>query len=147
MKSHWETRQLSIYELRTTKSGPKIKEGKCIGEPSPSNPCGGVSGSTRGQILGREAPIAQLALTLTGVLRRSVIDKTGLRGTYDFDLNWTPDDNLELKGPGDPDQPLPDPNGPSIFTALEEQLGLHLESTKGPVEILVIDHVERPSEN
>jgi uncharacterized protein (TIGR03435 family) len=66
-----------------------------------------------------------------------VVDKTALQGDFAFELEWTPDPS-----------PAPaDDSGPSIFTALQEQLGLKLEPQKGPVEILVIDHVERPSEN
>lgn len=85
---------------------------------------------------------------------RTVLDQTGLKGKYDFTLKWTPDpgstgmmpNSAPGAGPG-PDSALPDNSGPSIFAAVQEQLGLKLESTKGPVEIIVIDHVERPSEN
>jgi bla regulator protein blaR1 len=78
-----------------------------------------------------------------------VSDKTNLSGKYDIDLKYTPDQGPP---PGDPPPGLPplppvDPNGPSLFTALQEQLGLKLESQKGPVGIMVIDHVERPSGN
>ena len=75
--------------------------------------------------------IHTLADTLAGYVSRSVIDKTGLQGDFDFKFDWSPQD----------------PNSPSIFTALQEQLGLKLESEKGPVEFLVIDHAEKPSEN
>jgi uncharacterized protein (TIGR03435 family) len=83
---------------------------------------------------------------------RPVVDQTGLTGDYDFKLEWTPDQNQQgTFGPGPgPDGHLPppaDPNGPSIFTAVEEQLGLKLNSQKGPVEMLTIDAVEKPSEN
>ena len=84
---------------------------------------------------------------------RTVIDHTGLSGPFDWTLVWTPD-NLPQRAPGTPaDQPVTvngfaiDPNGPSLFTALQEQLGLKLESTKGPVDVLVIDRVEHPTEN
>ena len=74
-----------------------------------------------------------------------MIDKTGLTGSYDFTLKWMPD-------PGEPNDlpdigPPPDPDGPSLFTAFQEQLGLKLESAKGPVEVLVIERAEKPSEN
>jgi uncharacterized protein (TIGR03435 family) len=83
---------------------------------------------------------------------RTIIDKTGLKGKYDWTLTWTPDDNtLMLKGPGGRqpgiDAPPPDISEPSLVTAIHEQLGLKLESQKGPVEVLVIDHIEKPSEN
>jgi uncharacterized protein (TIGR03435 family) len=80
-----------------------------------------------------------------------VIDKTGLTGKYDVTLQWT-DERSEsaFKGPdGAPQraEPAPDAGGPSIFTAVQEQLGLKLQSSKGPVDTLVVDHVEMPSEN
>jgi uncharacterized protein (TIGR03435 family) len=78
-----------------------------------------------------------------------VLDKTGLTGQYDIKLEFTPEDGAG-RGPGDgPDggAPPPETSGPSIFTALQEQLGLKLESSKGPVEIIIIDRVEKPSEN
>jgi uncharacterized protein (TIGR03435 family) len=84
-------------------------------------------------------------------LGRKVVDRTALSGRYDFTLTWTPD-NLPPRAPGTPpDQPVTvnglsiDPNGPSIFTAIQEQLGLKLESTRGPVDVLVIDRVEKPT--
>ncbi len=82
--------------------------------------------------------------SLTGAVGRTVIDKTGLAGNYDFELKWTPEHG---------DQPSADSgqtdaqSGPSIFTALEEQLGLKLQPSKGPVQTLVVDHVEMPTEN
>jgi uncharacterized protein (TIGR03435 family) len=77
-----------------------------------------------------------------------VIDKTGLTGKYDMLLQWTPDESQAIRpGPDAPVGPASDAAAPSIFTALQEQLGLKLESQKGPVEIFVIDRVERPSEN
>jgi len=78
-----------------------------------------------------------------------VLDKTGLTGKYDFVLEWTPDPaDARAQGFGDGiTEPAPVPGGPSIFTALQEQLGLRLESQKGPVENIVIDRAEKPSEN
>jgi len=89
---------------------------------------------------------------LSQQLQRTVLDKTGLTGKYDLELTWTPDQGADpmFKGPeGSPQRgdAAPDSSGPSIFTALQEQLGLRLQSAKGPVETLVIDHVEMPSEN
>ena len=79
-------------------------------------------------IAGQGMPLAYLVAQLSGRLGREVVDKTGLAGTYDFNLQWTS-------------------NSSSIFPAIQEQLGLRLESKKGPVDILNIDHVEKPSEN
>jgi uncharacterized protein (TIGR03435 family) len=78
--------------------------------------------------------MSSLAGRIASVVNRPVTDKTGLVGPFDFDLAWTPDDAA-------------DQNGPSIFTALQEQLGLKLASTRGPVDVLVIDHVEHPTED
>jgi uncharacterized protein (TIGR03435 family) len=94
------------------------------------------------------------ANVLSRIVGRIVVDKTGLTGKYDFALKWTPDEGQGPmlpggRGPG-PDgaaPPPPDSSGPSIFTALQEQLGLKLESQKAPTDVLVIQHIERPSEN
>jgi uncharacterized protein (TIGR03435 family) len=92
------------------------------------------------------ASLAQLANSLSMFVGRTVVDKTGLSGNFDFTLTWTPD-QMPQRPPGAPELPAPDPNGPSIFTAVQEQLGLKLDSQKGPVEVLVIDRVEHPKEN
>jgi uncharacterized protein (TIGR03435 family) len=78
-----------------------------------------------------------------------VIDKTGLSGEYDFKVEFAQDNGPVNKGPGDgpPLGPADSARGPSIFTAVQEQLGLRLTSAKGPVEVIVIDHAEKPSEN
>jgi uncharacterized protein (TIGR03435 family) len=92
----------------------------------------------------RNATIAQFAAMMQrAVLDRAVVDQTRLSGTYDFDLEWTPDEN-QFGGN------LPrsvESTTPSLFVAMQEQLGLRLEATRGPVQALVIDRVERPSEN
>jgi uncharacterized protein (TIGR03435 family) len=102
-----------------------------------------------GPVRGQGIAMANLVHLLSQQLGRIVVDKTGLTGKYDFTLQWTPD---ETQGPpsGPPgigSTPPPESSGPSIFTAIQEQLGLKLESQKGPVEILVIDHAEKPSAN
>jgi uncharacterized protein (TIGR03435 family) len=104
-----------------------------------------------GQLTGQGITVASLANQLSQQLHRSVVDKTGLTGKYDFTLQWT-DDHADsmFKAPDGSSQradPPPDATGPSLFTALQEQLGLRLQSSKGPVETIVIDHVEMPSEN
>jgi uncharacterized protein (TIGR03435 family) len=110
-----------------------------------------------GSLTSTGTEVSMLVNILSRAVNRVVIDKTGLKGRYDFTPKWTPDQPSpqafgagQGPGPGPMGKdapPPPDPNGPSIFTALQEQLGLKLESQKGPVEILVIDHVEKPSEN
>jgi uncharacterized protein (TIGR03435 family) len=98
---------------------------------------------------GKGITMAQLAKTLSrtyiSMLGRNVIDGTGLTGGFDIDLTWAKDS--AGSGSGAIDSTPPDLASPSIFTALQEQLGLKLESTKGPVEVLVIDHIEKPSGN
>jgi uncharacterized protein (TIGR03435 family) len=82
---------------------------------------------------------------LSQITQRNVVDRTGLEGNFEFEVTFTPE--RMPQGPPPPGAQLPsiDPNGPSIFTALQEQLGLKLESERAPVEVLVIDHVERPT--
>jgi uncharacterized protein (TIGR03435 family) len=98
-----------------------------------------------GQVTAGGIGISQLALMLSQFTQRIVVDRTGLAGNYDLDLTFTPD--RMPQGPAPPGVQLPaiDPNGPSVFTAVQEQLGLKLDSDRGPVEVLVIDHVERPT--
>jgi uncharacterized protein (TIGR03435 family) len=172
LKLHRETRQLPVYELTVAKSGVKLqqtKEGGCtpysVNSPPPPSPapgtprptfCGfprlGVSGLNR-TLDGAGVSIPVLATNLSrSELRRMIIDKTGLTGTFDVHLKWSIDTTTGIAGLGGPDASgavtAPESlTGPSIFTALQEQLGLKLESTKGPVEVLVIDRVEKPSSN
>jgi uncharacterized protein (TIGR03435 family) len=94
-------------------------------------------------------PIANLADMLQGQVRRVVEDKTGLNGLFDFNVKFTPEGALStatVAGPGGL-PPAADPQAPSLFTALQQELGLKLESAKGSVEVLVIDSVSKPSEN
>jgi uncharacterized protein (TIGR03435 family) len=154
---HRETKDLPVYSLVVAKNGPKLQETK-PGEPDGDGRTGpdgrpAVGGHFmrmgRGQLNGHNLGMADIVRVLTQQLGRTVVDKTGLRGNYNFTLKWTPDDSdlPEFKEPAGAQGSPPDSSGPSIFTAIQEQLGLKLESQKGPVEILVIDHVEKPSEN
>jgi uncharacterized protein (TIGR03435 family) len=157
LKIHLETREVPAYALTVTKGGPKLKpfrEGNCTPIPwdlifsvfpppevPPNDHYCRSGGAMKGGVLALDAQamtlddFAKIHLTLAG---RPVINKTGIPGKFDFHLEFTPD---EITPPGEP------PAGPSIFTALEEQLGLKLESTRGPGEFLVIDSIARPSEN
>lgn len=124
-------KELPVYELVVAKGGPKLKESR-----------GAVSLDgmvTRpGQIYIPCGPIGRRFIYgLSDEVGRIVIDKTGLTGYYDITLKWTPDRSQT----SDPNAP------PDLFTALEEQLGLKLVSIKAPVDVIVVDHVERPSEN
>jgi uncharacterized protein (TIGR03435 family) len=100
----------------------------------------------RADTTGQGIPIASFVNLLSFQLGRTVIDKTGLTGSYDFVLQWTLEENGSFKSI-DGATPTPESSGPSIFTAIQEQLGLKLESQKGLGEVLVVDHAEKPSEN
>ncbi len=103
----------------------------------------------RGTFLAGGIQLSQLVTRLSQDLGRVVVDKTGLTGAFDLDLKYTPEGagRSDLPTAGAPPPPPADPDAPSVFTALEEQLGLKLESQRGPVEVLVIDHAEAPTEN
>ena len=113
----------------------------------------------RGELSAQGVPVSDFADQLGRTLGRNVIDKTGLAGKYNFTLKWTPDESqtAAFRGPGDgsgppgaPGAAAPPPvdsNGPTIFAAIQEQLGLKLEAQKAPVEVYVIDRVEKPAEN
>ena len=105
-----------------------------------------------GHITTQKASMTQLIDVLSRFTGKIVLDKTNLTGKYNITLDYTPEAGQFQAPPGPPPPGMPqlppiDPNGPSLTTALQEQLGLKLESQKGPVDIMVIDHVERPSEN
>ncbi len=139
---HRETREQQVYNLLVDKGGPKMKDSNVA--PGQQQ---GLRGG-RGEITGMAAPVPLLINFLSQQLGRSVIDQTGLTGKYDFTLKWTPDPGTAA-GPraGDDTAPSVDTSGPSIFTALQTDLGLKLQSAKGPVEMLVIDSVEKPDAN
>jgi uncharacterized protein (TIGR03435 family) len=128
---HHETRDQAVYVLTLAKNGPRLKA-----VPTPDGPPRKEEG--RGHAQGFATPIDMLVATLSNATHRTVVDKTGLTGRYDFVLDWTPD---LLGAPADAG------SGPTIFTAVQEQLGLRLESGKAPVDMVVIDHVDRPSAN
>jgi uncharacterized protein (TIGR03435 family) len=93
-------------------------------------------------------PIAQIVQFLAQFTGRPVYDKTGLTGVYDFDLKWTPEPGAGGPfGPPPPgaQPPAADPDAPNIYTAVQEQLGLKLENAKGPVEVTIVDRIERPN--
>jgi uncharacterized protein (TIGR03435 family) len=95
---------------------------------------------------GAAVSMSMLATYLGGVAGRQVIDRTGIAGTFDIDLDWTPDAST-LPDPTRPDSKPVDANGPSLFTALQEQLRLKLEADTAPLEVVVIDRLERPEAN
>jgi uncharacterized protein (TIGR03435 family) len=160
LQVHRETKDMPVYALVVAKGGPRLKEalsGELHPNTAKSNPGGFVHGATifatgPGQLTGEAASMADLALALSNSERESlgriVVDKTGLTGKYDFTLQIAPDQTGAKPDGADGQQDAaPGTSGPSIFTALQEQLGLRLQSTTSPTEYLVIDHIERPSEN
>jgi uncharacterized protein (TIGR03435 family) len=103
-----------------------------------------------GQLLAGGMPISRLATQILSQLTgRVVVDRTGLTGGFDVDLKWTPTPDQLPPGPPPPgvEPPSIDPNGPSLFAALQEQLGLKLDTERGPVEVLVIERLQQPTEN
>lgn len=143
LEFHRETRQRPVYALTIDKNGPKLKANDRAGEFS------GRIGPNIGSLPGMIAEgvgMRELCLNLAQVLGRPVLDKTGLNGYYDFRVQWAPFVPLP-PAPDGSEGPPPAIDGSTIFNALREQLGLKLEGQKGPVDIFVIDRVERPSTN
>jgi uncharacterized protein (TIGR03435 family) len=173
VKVHDETREMPIYTLIKTRNDGKLGEhlkpsatdcaalmrtagrDRPVTPPSPTErpPCGIRVGF--GNLSGGGMSATQLAGALSRMpgVNRVVTDRTGLDGAYDVDLQWTPDQLPQRAAGSPPDGPIRvngadiDPNGPSIFTAIQEQLGLKLESTKGPVHVIVIDAVDQPTDD
>ncbi len=151
LKAHLESRPVLVYDLVVAKNGPKMK----LAKPGDtySNGFKAATGQTilftpPSHLVGQGASMTDLANRISDMgeysIGRQVFDKTGLTAKYDFSLQWTPD----MKGAGDSDSDGgAGGSGPSLFTAVEEQLGLKLDSAKEPVQCLIIDHAERPSEN
>ena len=169
LKTHRETRDLPAYALVTARSGLKLpppKEGTCVDSPAdaPVEWAGGRMGvpgeihSAKGlcgsasvhleadgaRMQGGGIAMPELVRMLSMVLGRSVIDKTGFRERFDLQLDFVADETTPAMPPPPPGSDMP---GPSISQALRQQLGLQLESTKGPVEVIVVDHAELPSGN
>jgi uncharacterized protein (TIGR03435 family) len=138
---HFETKELPVYALVVAKGGAKLTASK-----DPDKGTSTSSGNARmtATSITMEKLAQMLTQNLARELGRVVIDKTGIEGKYDLALTWSPENNSAAMGNASNEG---SPPGPSIFTALQEQLGLKLESAKGPVETLVIDHIEQPSEN
>jgi uncharacterized protein (TIGR03435 family) len=144
--AHTETRQEQIYALVVARAdgrlGPQLKPSTVnCSAPGPASPACGTntnSNSAGGRMVGTGHSMEALVNALGSFgLSRMVVDRTGLNGVFDFELRWSPDDaRATATAPND---------SPSIFAALQEQLGLRLESRRGPVEFLVVDSVERPA--
>jgi uncharacterized protein (TIGR03435 family) len=137
LKLHRETREIPVYALIVDKKGVKVEAAKDEGG----------MGVGRGSITAKGATFGRLVIALSRLLDRPVLDETGLSGNYNFKLHYDQGSvGLPYSAPG-VSRPESDGIEPSIFTAVQEQLGLKLEPQKKPIEILVIDSVERPSGN
>jgi len=156
-----ETREMDIYALVLArpdgKLGPALKPttqdcaamiAAARGGPPPGPPPGpnspvvcGMRGLP-GRLVAGAMPMSLLASNLSGQVQRIVVDRTGLSGAWDFEITFAPE--RPLNPPPGVEFPPADPNAPSLFTAMQEQLGLKLQSTKGPVEVLVVERVEQP---
>jgi uncharacterized protein (TIGR03435 family) len=173
LDAHFEDRDMPIFALVPARSdgklGPQLKtsetdcdairaagRGRGAAPPPPGPPgdpgtpmrCGIRIGPGNMSVGG--SSMAQVATSLAMFAGRIVVDKTNMAGNYDFTLTWTPE-QLAQRPPGAPEPQINgvpiDPNGPSLFTAVQEQLGLKLDAQRGPVKVLVIDRVEHPTEN
>jgi uncharacterized protein (TIGR03435 family) len=137
LTTHTETRQLPVYALTVAKGGIKFHPHV----PDPAHPerenGSGWFDVGPGRIVALGSTLDYFLFGLSQNLGRTFVNQTGLTGRYDFELHWTPDDASASTAD----------TSPSIFTAIQEQLGLKLQSTRGPVQCLVIDHIEPPSEN
>ncbi len=134
LKIHRENRELSVYALSVVRNGPKFKTAT-DDDVLRSSLSVRRGTADKAEITGTGVPLANLVRVLSDQVGRTVVDKTGLKGNYDFKITFIPD------------TPVIETDGLSIFTALEEQLGLRLEAQKGMVEVLVIDRAEKASEN
>jgi len=133
VKFRTETRQLNIYSITIAKGGPKIKKTASAPNSQPDQ----TTNSKDSQLIMRitNNTMDEFALGMQFFMNRPIVNQTGLDGRYDFTLTWTPDSSQTTDG------------APGIFTAAQEQLGLKIEATKGPAQVYIIDHIERPSEN
>lgn len=158
---HRESKELPVYELIVPRAPIKLplpKEGSCVAQ-SPNSPppppgghsptvCGSISFSPR-SLNGTAISMQQFITALANILQRPVIDKTGFTSAFNADLHWIADQTTPgLMAPDLPQPEVPAADaGPTIFTVLQEQLGLKLQPAKGPVEVLVVDRAEKPSAN
>ena len=156
-----ETKELPIYTLVIGKDGPKLQPSTFLPQEKLESrlpmgkdgvlPRGGIWAHGRGNITSTGATMSNLSDWLSRFVGRRVVDRTGLSGLYDFILQWTPAEGetgaLPRSYQDSENAPSPEAPGPSLFSALQQQLGLKLEAQKAPVDVLVIEHIEKPSAN
>jgi uncharacterized protein (TIGR03435 family) len=142
LKAHFETREMPVYELVLAKGGSKLKEDSDLTKRRAAMGASAIRATA--------APISVMLDALEcapDIGGREVVDKTELTGTYDFSLRWTPLQAAAAPGGESGGASLPDAEGASLFTAIEEQLGWKLVPAKGSAQVLVIDHIWQPSPN
>jgi uncharacterized protein (TIGR03435 family) len=151
LQTHREMREIAVFALvragRDGELGPELRPTACPDlaiDLSRPKPCANVS-TGFGALNVRGMPFGQLTQFLSPYIERVLIDRTGLDGRYDFTLRWSPEQTPGAAAT--PAPPIGNPDRPSIYTALQEQLGLKLESTREQVEVLVIDSVQHPAPN
>jgi len=168
LEFHKESKELPVYHLVAAKGGFKLKALPPEEVPPAAMSPGGVGGAAgiprgarmmrmgRGSINAQGVPVSLLATQLGGTVGKDVIDKTDIKGLYNIKLEWTPEPGeggamfgggAGPGGPGAGPHAGGDSNGPSLFTALQEQIGLKLEAARGPVDIMILDRAEKPTEN
>ena len=155
---HRQTKNLQVYELVAAEGGPKLQEAKPvymnpngINGPEGRLPNRGMTRMSPGELIDQGATLQSLVEELSWQLGRTVVDKTGLTGNYDFVLRWTPGPSeagmAKLMGSNPaPNSAVSSDIASPLFNAIQEQLGLKLEPQTRPMQVLVIDHVEKPSE-
>jgi len=145
---HKNIEEMPVYALVVAKGGPKLKPAPPDTDCPMGVPCSRAGGGPAVGLLLPDTDIPNLVNILTIASRRIVLDRTGIQGHFEIKLPpWTPPDMLGTQPILDDREPAPDPNGTSLFNILEEHLGLRLQSTRAPVDIYVVDRLERPSEN
>lgn len=136
LKFHRETRELPVYALTVASGGPKMQKSK--GDPNLLGDENEHSSGGQIRLTATNMSMSDLTLILDFIADKPVVNQTGLAGKWDWQLTWTDDDS---RAPADASA------APGLFTAIQEQMGLKLDAVKAPAEVLVIDHVERPSAN
>ena len=145
LKVHREAKQMPVFTLTVVKGGPKFTAHKENGEGNDKPRLGVSIGSGKGKLMATKISMAGFSESLGHQVDRIVTDRTGLKGDYDFTVEWSPENHEgSMVGAIEEKAGL---TGPNIFEALQDQLGLKLESAKGPVQIIVIDSAEKASTN
>jgi uncharacterized protein (TIGR03435 family) len=145
LRTHHELRRLPVYALVQAKSGSKMKLSEKTGEDELGD-AAGPPGNWKATGVTMKVLANELS-SLPELGGKIVVDRTGLKGRFDFVIRWTPDPTMGAAPPGADDGLKSDSSAPSLLTALQEQLGLKLESTKEPVDVIVIDSAELPTPN